>query len=54
MGISGLLPALCPIERSVDLRQYAGKTVAIDGHCILHREAIEAAKELALNGLTYS
>ncbi|KAL7325967.1 Rad2 nuclease [Mucor circinelloides] len=45
MGISGLLPALSPIERSVDLRQYAGKTVAIDGHCILHRGAIDAAKE---------
>ncbi|KAL7315562.1 Rad2 nuclease, variant 2 [Mucor circinelloides] len=54
MGISGLLPALRPIELSVDLHQYAGKTVAIDGHCILHRGAIGAAKELALNEPTDS
>ncbi|KAL7324122.1 Rad2 nuclease [Mucor circinelloides] len=54
MGISGLLPALSPIERSVDLRQYAGKTVAIDGHCVLHRGAFGAATELALNQPTDS
>ncbi|KAL7322286.1 Rad2 nuclease [Mucor circinelloides] len=54
MGISGLLPALRPIEKSVDLRQYAGKTVAIDGNCILHRGAIGAAKELALEKPTDS
>jgi len=53
-GNSGLLPALRPIERSVDLRQYAGKTVAIDGHCILHRGAFGAATELALNQPTDS
>ena len=54
MGISGLLPALSPIERSVNLREYAGKTVAIDGHCILHRGAFGAATELALNQPTDS
>ncbi|CAO0795971.1 unnamed protein product [Mucor circinelloides] len=54
MGISGLLPALRPIERSVDLRQYAGKTVAIDGHYILYCGAIDTAKELALNKPTDS
>ncbi|KAG1119460.1 hypothetical protein G6F42_012970 [Rhizopus arrhizus] len=48
MGISGLLPALRPIERSVDLRQYAGKTVAIDGHCILDLWAIDTLKKFAL------
>ncbi len=54
MGISGLLPALRPIERSVNLYQYVGKTVAIDGHCILHRGAIDAAEKLALNKPTDS
>ncbi|CAO0801537.1 unnamed protein product [Mucor circinelloides] len=54
MGISGLLPALRPIERSVNLYQYVGKTVAIDGHYILHRWAIDAAKKLALNKPTDS
>ncbi|KAL7331777.1 Rad2 nuclease [Mucor circinelloides] len=54
MGISGLLPALSPIERSVNLREYAGKTVAIDGHCVLHRGAFGAATELALNQPTDS
>ena len=49
MGISGLLPALRPIERPFRLFQFAFKTVAIDGHCVLQSWAIDAAMKLALN-----
>lgn len=47
MGIEGLLPLLKPIHREVHIRDYKGKSVAIDGHCILHRGAYGAATALA-------
>jgi exonuclease-1 len=36
MGIEGLQALLGPIERQMHLKDYAGKTVAIDGLYILH------------------
>jgi exonuclease-1 len=47
MGIEGLLPLLKPIQRQVHIKDYSGKAVAIDGHCILHRGAYGAATALA-------
>jgi hypothetical protein len=54
MGIKGLLQSLRPIEKSINIAQYKGKTVAIDGHCILHRGCFGAATSLALNKPTES
>ncbi|KAI9282349.1 PIN domain-like protein [Sporodiniella umbellata] len=48
MGITGLLPLLTPVSTSVHIKEYAGKTVAIDGHCWLHKGAFSCAMELAL------
>jgi exonuclease-1 len=48
MGISGLLPSLKKLQRDVNIKEYAGKRVAVDGHCWLHRGAISCADDLAL------
>ncbi|KAF9081125.1 Rad2 nuclease [Mortierella sp. AD031] len=48
MGIQGLLPLLKSIERPVHLRDYAGKTLAVDGYVWLHKGAFSCAQELCL------
>ncbi|KGG52227.1 hypothetical protein DI09_19p90 [Mitosporidium daphniae] len=37
MGISGLLPLLKPITKKTHLRDFSGKTVAIDGYSWIHK-----------------
>ncbi|KAG0739430.1 hypothetical protein G6F16_007501 [Rhizopus arrhizus] len=49
MGITGLLPLLAPITKPIHIQEYAGKIVAIDGHCWLHKGSFSCALELALN-----
>ncbi|KAI8056530.1 PIN domain-like protein [Gilbertella persicaria] len=49
MGISGLLHLLKPITRKIHIKEYAGQTVAIDGHVLLHRGAFGVASKLANN-----
>ncbi|KAK3834998.1 MAG: PIN domain-like protein [Linnemannia gamsii] len=48
MGIQGLLPLLKSIEKQVHLRDYAGKTLAVDGYVWLHKGAFSCAQELCL------
>ncbi|KAG0043997.1 Rad2 nuclease [Gryganskiella cystojenkinii] len=48
MGIQGLLPLLKSIEKPVNLKDYAGKTLAIDGYVWLHKGAFACAQELCL------
>ncbi|KAI7902702.1 PIN domain-like protein [Cokeromyces recurvatus] len=52
MGINGLLPFFESIQKPVNISKYKGKTIAIDGHCILHRGCFGAATALALNDST--
>lgn len=52
MGIKGLLPLLDPIATDVHIQAYAGRKVAVDGHCWLHRGAFGCAFELAMDGDT--
>ncbi|KAF9141617.1 Rad2 nuclease [Linnemannia schmuckeri] len=52
MGIQGLLPLLKSIERPVHLKDYAGKTLAVDGYVWLHKGAFSCAQELCLGQLT--
>lgn len=47
MGISGLLPALAEITKTKHIRKYAGKKVAIDAYCWLHKAAYTCAQDLA-------
>lgn len=47
MGISGLLPLLKSIQRPIELKKYAGQTIAVDAYGWLHRGAISCAVELA-------
>ncbi|CAK7272117.1 Rad2 nuclease [Sporothrix epigloea] len=47
MGISGLLPLLKSIQRPIELKKYAGETIAVDAYGWLHRGAISCAMELA-------
>ncbi|KAI8356106.1 PIN domain-like protein [Choanephora cucurbitarum] len=54
MGISGLLHLLKPITQKIHIKQYAGQTVAIDGHVLLHRGAFGAASKIANNQSTDS
>ncbi|KAI8643060.1 PIN domain-like protein [Parasitella parasitica] len=54
MGIKGLLQSLRPVEKEINISSYKGKTVAIDGHCILHRGCFGAATNLALKQPTDS
>ncbi|KNZ62204.1 uncharacterized protein VP01_12g5 [Puccinia sorghi] len=48
MGIQGLLPFLKSIQRDSHIRNWAGKTLAIDGYVWLHRGAYHCAQELCL------
>ncbi|XP_063681939.1 exonuclease 1-like [Bolinopsis microptera] len=47
MGITGLLPFLSNIHKKVHVGQYAGRCVAVDTSCWLHRGAFSCAFELA-------
>ncbi|KAI1306263.1 Rad2 nuclease [Mortierella claussenii] len=49
MGIQGLLPLLKSIEKPVHLKDYAGKTLAVDGYVWLHKGAFACAQELCLS-----
>ncbi len=46
MGIAGLLPALQSISKSVNLKSYKGKVVAVDACCWMHRSTYVCAEEL--------
>ncbi|GAA5903716.1 hypothetical protein JCM8208_006557 [Rhodotorula glutinis] len=48
MGIGGLLPLLKEIQHTAHVREWAGKTVAVDGYVWLHRGAYGCAEDLAL------
>jgi exonuclease-1 len=52
MGIKDLLPLLDPIANEMHIRDYAGKTVAVDGHSWLYCGAFDCAFELAINMTT--
>jgi hypothetical protein len=49
MGIKGLLPLLKPVTKDIHIKQFAGKRVAVDGHCWLHRGTFGCSYELAMN-----
>eukprot|EP01105_Mastigella_eilhardi_P013569 TRINITY_DN3092_c0_g1_i3.p1 TRINITY_DN3092_c0_g1~~TRINITY_DN3092_c0_g1_i3.p1 ORF type:complete len:622 (-),score=172.32 TRINITY_DN3092_c0_g1_i3:49-1914(-) len=49
MGISGLLPLLEGITRQADVAEFAGKRVAVDAYCWLHRACFTCALELCQN-----
>ena len=52
MGISGLYKFLDPVVSSGNLRSYAGKVIAVDMPCWIHRGAIADAKNIVMsNGL---
>mmetsp|Transcript_5428 Transcript_5428/g.8007 ORF Transcript_5428/g.8007 Transcript_5428/m.8007 type:complete len:577 (+) Transcript_5428:79-1809(+) len=46
MGIQGLLPMVKPICKSVHVKEYSGKRMAVDGYVWLHRGAYSCAKEI--------
>lgn len=48
MGVSGLLNALKSIQRPCHLRDFSGKTLAVDAYGWLHRGANACAIDLAL------
>ncbi|KAF9947334.1 Rad2 nuclease [Mortierella alpina] len=52
MGIQGLLPLLKSIEKPVQLKDYAGQTLAVDGYVWLHKGAFACAQELCLGQAT--
>ncbi|GAA5970771.1 hypothetical protein JCM11641_004449 [Rhodosporidiobolus odoratus] len=52
MGIGGLLPLLKEIQKPCHVRDWAGKTVAIDAYVWLHRGAYGCAEDLALGKQT--
>ncbi|GAA5924300.1 hypothetical protein JCM1841_001355 [Sporobolomyces salmonicolor] len=48
MGISGLLPLLKEIATPTHVKEWSGKTLAVDAYVWLHRGAYGCAEELAL------
>ncbi|GAA5885587.1 hypothetical protein JCM6882_007484 [Rhodosporidiobolus microsporus] len=48
MGIGGLLPLLKEIQKPAHVRDWKGKTVAVDAYVWLHRGAYGCAEDLAL------
>ncbi|BGP31765.1 hypothetical protein JCM10296v2_003539 [Rhodotorula toruloides] len=48
MGISGLLPLLSEIQKPSHVKEWKGKTVAVDAYVWLHRGAYGCAQDLAL------
>lgn len=49
MGIQGLLPLLKDIQEPIHLRDFAGKSVGVDGYVWLHKGAYGCAFELCMN-----
>ncbi|RUS29376.1 PIN domain-like protein, partial [Jimgerdemannia flammicorona] len=49
MGITGLLPLTKSIQSKIHVKEYAGKTVAVDAYVWLHEGALSCARELAQN-----
>ena len=47
MGINGLLPSLASIHRTVNLKDFNGQTMGVDGYVWLHRGAYSCAQELS-------
>ena len=47
MGISGLHHQLKPAQRRIDTSELRGRTLALDGHALLHRGALSCAEQLA-------
>ena len=52
MGISGLLPLLKSISRTVHVGIYSGKTVAIDAYSWLHKGAYSCSLDLVTGNMT--
>ncbi|BGP15941.1 hypothetical protein JCM10213_003628 [Rhodosporidiobolus nylandii] len=52
MGIGGLLPLLKEIQKPCHVREWAGKTVAVDAYVWLHRGAYGCAEDLAMGKST--
>ena len=48
MGIKGLLPLLKDITTDINIRDLAGKRVAIDAYVWLHEKIFCCARELAM------
>ncbi|XP_019642562.1 PREDICTED: LOW QUALITY PROTEIN: exonuclease 1-like [Branchiostoma belcheri] len=48
MGIKGLLPALSPSTRPININDLTGSVVGVDASCWLHRGSYSCAKELVL------
>lgn len=48
MGITGLLPFLKDASTPINIKQFAGQTVAVDTYCWIYRGAFSCAEELAL------
>jgi len=46
MGIQGLLPLLKPITNTVNLKTYAGKTVAVDTYSWIHKAVFGSCVEI--------
>ncbi|KAI8088461.1 PIN domain-like protein [Thamnidium elegans] len=47
MGIQGLIPLLKSIQKPVEINEYAGQSVAVDGHGWLRRGVFSCSSELA-------
>ena len=47
MGISGLHHQLKPAQKRIDVSELRGRTLALDGHALLHRGALSCAEALA-------
>lgn len=48
MGITGLIPFLEKASRRTNINEFAGKTVAIDSYCWLHKGVFSCAEKLML------
>ncbi|KAG6899331.1 hypothetical protein C0993_011185 [Termitomyces sp. T159_Od127] len=53
MGITGLLPALKTIQVTKQLKEFSGKTIAVDAYVWLHRGVHTCATELATGKPTH-
>ncbi|KAH0790587.1 XPG I-region family protein [Histomonas meleagridis] len=49
MGVQNLLPLLSSVSKRMNLSEFKGKRIAIDGFVWLHRSAISCAKQLVEN-----
>ena len=47
MGISGLHHQLKAAQQRIDVAELRGRTLALDGHALLHRGALSCAEQLA-------